>query len=288
MTYMHHISSLPSTPTSQTPSAGTFPDGTRRLELLLGGYSYGALLSIQLPPLQSILDQFKRASMGSAEAEIRLRAERLVHGLQRAEPRGRQPRASALLHGEPAFVYGGEESEPGTRRPSRDLPRSMEILRHSLDRSRRRLGGRPSSDEHLPSSPRSPRSPRTEMRHADIAVPLLRFLLVSPLLPPLSWLIATSTSSLSMLGAQPKTYTESSDCSGEGKLHRNRTLVVYGNKDSFTSAKRLQKWSAQLRNKSSSGFQSREVDGVSHFWLEDSADSRLRAAITEWLRNDVT
>lgn len=72
-----------SSPTSKTPSIITASEGLHspntKPRLLLAGYSYGAMITVSLPPiLNSIIFSFQRPLPGSAQAEIRLRADALA------------------------------------------------------------------------------------------------------------------------------------------------------------------------------------------------------------------
>jgi hypothetical protein len=72
-----------SSPTSSTPSIITPKEGLHlpntKPRLLLAGYSYGAMITVSLPPIiNSIILSFQRPSPGSAQAEIRLRADALA------------------------------------------------------------------------------------------------------------------------------------------------------------------------------------------------------------------
>ena len=112
----------------------------------------------------------------------------------------------------------------------------------------------------------------------------ISYLLVSPLLPPLSGLL-TIFSKLSLDAA--------AEVSAEGRrvpcpkpadqLCRHRTLAIYGNQDGFTSAKKLRKWSEELSGASQGMFQAREIDGAGHFWREDGVEMEARQSLREWL-----
>lgn len=56
----------------------TLPDnlvtGSRGMTLVIGGYSYGSLITTFLPTMKHLLQRFETVVKGSAEAEIRLRA----------------------------------------------------------------------------------------------------------------------------------------------------------------------------------------------------------------------
>lgn len=111
------------------------------------------------------------------------------------------------------------------------------------------------------------------------------YVLVSPLLPPLSnFLTVFSKLSLDVgveLSAQgrqipcPKLATQ---------LCKHRTLVIYGNDDGFTSGKKLRKWAEELSQAPQSQFQYREIDGAGHFWRENGVEEQARHALQGWLK----
>ncbi|MCJ1377323.1 hypothetical protein MMC17_000417 [Xylographa soralifera] len=179
-----------------------------------------------------------------------------------------------------AITLGGEESEPGTRRNSRDSRTSLELVRRSMDRSRaRRSSTRRSTDIEAPLLEEKLGS----MRVAD---PNTIYLLISPLLPPVS-MFATM---FSKPGALLKWQGESPDGTDgttysvvEDKFRKHATLAVYGDKDFFTSQKRLRKWAEQLSSAIDSRFTFREIHKAGHFWHEEGVDAEMRKCIREWV-----
>ena len=55
------------------------PSQPRSMELLLGGFSYGALILARLPPIGAVMKRFNRAEAGTAAADVLLRARNLAH-----------------------------------------------------------------------------------------------------------------------------------------------------------------------------------------------------------------
>ncbi len=135
--YVHFLDPFrqaePSEPTVAVPADDTSPDSSAPPPLhnlpilLLGGYSYGAMITAQLPPLETILGKFDTPSYGSPAAEIRLRAEHLA-GMQntvlasaRAAAIDRQaPRSPRRPYG---LRVGGDEEN----RKSHDSRRSFSV-----------------------------------------------------------------------------------------------------------------------------------------------------------------
>ncbi|KAJ0166839.1 hypothetical protein CTA2_5628 [Colletotrichum tanaceti] len=84
--YMHFLdpyrpatTPLPTTTrTTSTTDAQTKSPSSEHPLLILSGYSYGAMITTQIPPISQILAQFKLPAAGSAAADIRLRAQHLA------------------------------------------------------------------------------------------------------------------------------------------------------------------------------------------------------------------
>ena len=263
-----------------------------RMTLLLGGYSYGSLITCHLPNIEDILDRFSYITKGTAEDEIRLRALSLStqrnkeRYMQSEVMRGRSFRGNEKLEASShsiAIAVGGEETKPGSRRSSRES-RSLDIVRKSVERSRRTLGLRNSSSR-LGSEPALDNECHISI---TIHVPSLYFLLMSPLLPPISWL-ATMFSKLSIHGLLPNWSVlaggnHQSSHQPEENLTRYPTMAIYGSNDFFTSHKKLRKWAEALAGRPESAFQFREITGAGHFWQEQGVERQLRGSIREWLQ----
>ncbi|KAJ5156662.1 hypothetical protein N7492_009465 [Penicillium capsulatum] len=113
--------------------------------------------------------------------------------------------------------------------------------------------------------------------HASISI---SYLLVSPLLPPVSQAL-TVFSSLSVrvagVSAQARPVQPSE------QLSTHRTLALYGDQDTFTSARKLQTWSAELARVNQSQFRGCVIEGAGHFWREAGVEARARQVLQEWL-----
>ncbi|KAL8794377.1 MAG: hypothetical protein Q9195_003075 [Heterodermia aff. obscurata] len=255
------------------------PPGTPRdqMTLILGGYSYGSLITTHLPPYEAILERFAHVSQGTAEAEIRLRASSLAMQWNRDAQihceinRGRSLKAPSAGGSSPssmALAMGGEECEPGVRRSSRDSRRSLDVVRRSLERSHIHIGRRISGDVPTLVETAQPLSP------VQLKPPRICFLLVSPLLPPISS-FATFFSHSSR--------SRSTETENDQTLADHPTLAIYGNRDFFTSQKKLRVWASALRQKPSSLFRFHEVPGAGHFWREFDAEEELRRHVRDWV-----
>ena len=261
--------------------------------LILGGYSYGSMICTHLPNTETIVRRFASVISGSAEAEIRLRALHLSTQwnkeakLMNEARRGRSPHVFDAFQGTSHSIsVGGDESEPGTRRPSRESKRSVDYIRRSVDISRKKLGIRQHSSTELTESP--PLEDR--LVPEDMAIPATHYLLISPLLPPVS-MFATMFSKLRPHGLDHQTASEDSlvaDSQRKEKLTSFTTLAVYGDKDFFTSQKKLRKWAEDLAGAAESRFRFREIAGAGHFWHEQGVEGKMRSTIRDWTEDILT
>jgi hypothetical protein len=227
--------------------------------VVLGGYSYGSLILKHLPPVLSILQRFSNPLAGSAVDEILLRAHKLadqsnLEWINLARDAERERRCRKHEH-KTSVTIGGEETSPEQRRRSREVKRSLDIPRldlghrlRSLSHRGRRAGNSTTSLE------------KTEVRVAILEV---RYLLISPLTPPISTLAAPA------LGQ--KLWGRSTD-SNLTSIEKFVSLAVYGDQDIFASAKKTRDWSDHLKAEQGSRFSSAEISGAGHFWVEKGVE----------------
>ena len=256
-----------------------------RTKLILGGYSYGSLIASHQPAIDVILQRFTEVQKGTAEAEIRLRAASLAaqwnqdaqfhHEIRRGrslKAQGDRSLSASTL----SVAVGGDESVPGSRRPSRESRGSLDVVRRSFERTRKSLGRRLSHE--------CPLSFECEARLTSIAprAPQVYYLLISPLLPPVSS-FATMFSKLSTSRSHKGPLNEPAPHGQYDRLTSCGTLAIYGGKDFFTSQKKLRAWSEALRSKSNSRFDFHEVSIAGHFWREEGHEAELRRTIRDWL-----
>ena len=280
----HHSSPLSPIQSAVASQGDRIPGIDERMVLILGGYSYGSLITSNLPSTEVILSCFTTVSKGTAEAEIRLRAMNLSNQwnveAEQHSRRGRRAAQSTLRASPHSAIFGGEESEPGTRRASRESRRSIDIVRRSMDHSRTKLG------THRSSSEANPTLLEVKLERMDVAPPNSYYLLISPLLPPVS-MLATMFSRASVFRSeniQPtKPATTASASCAEEKFRMHPTLAISGDKDFFTSHKKLRKWAERLIVESNSRFTCREIKGAGHFWHEEGVDGQMRGCIRDWV-----
>lgn len=111
----------------------------------------------------------------------------------------------------------------------------------------------------------------------QMSMPEMRFLLVAPLLPPVTTLLAL-TVAVPFWGGNREASVMPSEC----VLAKHSTLAVYGSEDVFAAARRLRGWS-EVMQKSNPNFAGHCVDGAGHFWIEDGAIDSLLDKIRSWL-----
>ncbi|RMZ72141.1 prolyl oligopeptidase [Pyrenophora seminiperda CCB06] len=250
-------------------SAQTQPDTCP--VVVLGGYSYGSLILKHLPPVPTILQPFSTPLAGSAADEIVLRARKLAAqsnldwvNLARDENRAKKSRPSHDLS--TPVVIGGEEISPHKRRSSKDARMSIEGgTRLEIKTRLRSLSHRRHHHNEATAPP--------ETKSVSITMPIIRYLLISPLTPPVSTVIAPA------LGY--KFWSKSGEDHHE-VIGKHACLAIYGDQDIFSSAKKIRDWSDQLKAAPTSRFTSVEVAGAGHFWVEPDVEVKLRSALEEW------
>jgi hypothetical protein len=297
-------------PSSTTPSPQrTSSQSNHNITLLLSGYSYGSLILSRLPPIEEILTRFESAPHGTTAAEIILRSYRLaqestsqlleIQQNQQTPPesRGRRLTPADLpkprLRASTAIVVGGEETAPQERRHSRETSRGASIVRRSVEvpmrikaRVRRRSSGvmRPgsnstgtredakASEESVVGAGSGSASPRVSVPEVSV-----RYLLVSPVLPPLAHTLVPPVSWVGLRGGVEKG-------TGFGAL-TCPTLIVWGSVDSFTSNRRLKAWAERLSKAAGPGMlRWRDFEGAGHFWREPGVMKSMTGEIGEWIR----
>ena len=111
------------------------------------------------------------------------------------------------------------------------------------------------------------------------------YLLISPLLPPISFLLnpsLSSFSSLSSLSSNLPSFSRFTTLTSPRTFLDNPTLAIFGSEDGFTSSRKLVGWARKMQAASQGGFGWREVDGAGHFWRERGAEEALKRAVVRW------
>jgi hypothetical protein len=244
------------------------------IQLILGGYSYGSLITTHLPDPQEIVKSLHEAEEGTALVEIKSRAETLAAQVNEEMKAKRisldvkrtRSGSGARKHGHTLSV-GGEETSPEKRRQSYEGRLSSD-LRRSLD---------------LPRKIASLRR-KNQYRHEVTAVPSNSdppplhvepsYLLISPLLPPISS-FATLPFGFRSLRHNHEELSK--------RLSLHHSLAVFGNDDIFTSAHKLRKWSKGISEEQDSSFRYVEIEHAGHFWRDHGVQNALGIAIKEWI-----
>ncbi|KAI5369559.1 Putative alpha/Beta hydrolase [Septoria linicola] len=270
----------------------------RSLELLLAGYSFGALILSRMPGVSAILERFEKAENGTAASEIFLRARTLSkqtrHSIEASQSpttqrvargRGLHPNQSPTKpHSGSPVVVGGEETDASGRRRSRDSRRSVEVMRdmpHNIKSHVRRHSGhfgRRSIDRqhHSASTAHPPATNSIGQRGPAVTV---RYLLISPVLLPLSTTLLSP--------GLPFTMGSSTD-QQEGVLSlRCPTLILFGSSDTFTSSKKLRQWAEKLeRDSPGKHIRWSQIEGAGHFWREQGVMQALQSKIQAWAKEE--
>jgi hypothetical protein len=235
---------------------------------------------------------FHQVQEGSAEAEIKHRAEQLgkdmVSSLEThkagASGRGRSDSRAQISPSSPSrgLLVGGYESETANRRVSRETSRrslDAEKIRRSVDRTRQRIIARTKSDQSIHAAQLPLRGQGQGLMAPDIA-----YLIISPILPPISGFTTMfSKPTFERRDLQSQKVKVKDSTSKDEKFEQHPTCVIYGTKDGFTNSRKVQKWAEGLREKAGASFQSSEVDGAGHFWNEEGVPQRLQTSIASWI-----
>ncbi|KAL9079032.1 MAG: hypothetical protein Q9157_002047 [Trypethelium eluteriae] len=264
--------SMPVTPSQLHPESAVDPklqsaqDLRPPFKLILGGYSYGSVIVTRLPPLRDMLSGFRHPEDGTAASEILQRARTISSWTIEKVEAARRANARRLT---PSITMGGEETPSDQRRVSREgggHSLDLEGLRRSLDIPRRIKEHRSHtrSREHTPSS-----TEKSDHDDEDMPSIKVQYLLVSPVLGIVG-------SALSAFGA----HGDPADV--KTTLAKEPTLAVYGDKDIFTSTRKVRQW-AQRLSSNSDRFWAVEVNGAGHFWRERGVTAKLRSAIESWV-----
>lgn len=265
--YLHQSSTHDSNEQSLLPS-------DHAIKLIFGGYSYGSLITSHLPDPQEIVKSLHEAEQGTAIAEIKSRAETLVTQVNeelRAERVALEAKRSpsspnAKKHGHTLSV-GGEETSPEKRRQSHEGRLSSD-LRRSLDLPRKIASLRRKNQfrHEITAVTSNSESPPIHVEPS--------YLLISPLLPPIS--------SLATLPFGFRSLRHNNDELSK-RLSLHHSLAVFGNDDVFTSAHKLRKWAQSISEEQGSEFRYVEIEHAGHFWRDHGVQNALKTAIKNWI-----
>jgi alpha/beta superfamily hydrolase len=279
--------------------------------MLLGGYSYGSMITSQLPSLETILGLFNAPECGSSAAEIRLRAQHLAEMQNTVLASAREAAADHLRPRSPrkhvGLRVGGDEDSRRSHESRRSRSTEFEeTIRHGVAElmARTRKGHRRSHSGRS-HTPRDSDEPSERVAAPDHLLPLAgrttflpAYLLVSPLQGIISSLATMSLPPLlSVSGAWARFSTRGNSgtvhsdalesgvhdgitpAEAEDKLVQNATLAVYGDRDGFVPVRKLRAWASRLEGIPDSKFRAHEVSSATHFWAQGNVASTLRDAV---------
>ncbi|KAI5803911.1 Alpha/Beta hydrolase protein [Geopyxis carbonaria] len=199
-------------------------EGDSEVELLLGGYSYGALIAASCtgaPRDEEGSADYRRAVAAARESG---RAWYCSHGLagrtSYSSPRKSTSRRPALPH--PATAPAAIHTAPATAGPI--------------------------ATDVATTKPDTSTKPGTKIR--------LRYILISPPLPPISSLLLLGSSLPPLMSApEPR----------DGVA----VLAAWGGQDAFTALRKYRKWASRMEGVWGERWTGVEVEGAGHFWGEE-------------------
>ena len=269
------------------------PSGTSiETIIVFGGYSYGSMICLHLPSVTEIASHFVNPPPGSPQSEIVLRAFHLSKQ-RRQELSATQSYQTAAsqdsFHNSFHWTrIGGDESEYGHFKPGKHSMHGVDTVKRSLDLPKGRKGTESRDAEHSSAS-EMPSSSQTEPQYSILSNLRCGHLLISPLLPPIS-AFATMFTKLTAYGAAKSSKTHphsaSHDPAGSDSIKNiteNPTMAIYGDRDIFTSQRKLRRWAESIQQVNGSCFEFHEIAGAGHFWHEDGVEMQMKVFIKNWL-----
>lgn len=290
--YVHYLDPFRSHDhdTAETPSSIHSPGESP--VLLMGGYSYGSMVTSRLPPIDQLLANFASPDASSNAAQIRLRAENLaskqnlILGSARAAILGRRKQGTPTKRG---VRIGGDEGGGSPRKSHESSGRRSlshdveEKLRKSMDdfmaKTRPLRRHTKGTDPVTPHSvePATPPAGGKLPAVTGLIVPRPAYLLVSPLVG-----LVTRLATMSLIPSALARAKEPGEAAAESKLVHNPTLAVYGDEDIFVAVQKLRAWTKNLQESQGSRFQGREIATAGHFWVEEGVLYSMRDLVDEF------
>lgn len=302
--YVHYLKPPSHSQNGASPRASADPT------ILMAGYSYGAMVTLRVPPLSAIMDSFTSPRIHTAAADIRLRAQHLAEQQNTFLATPVSPRKSLGMR------VGGADDEPPRkshdwRRRSRSVDREegirkgvVELLartklihhhhrKHHADdddtknqailegesheKSMQVVEGMPRfSSAYLVVSP--PHGVVTNLATMTIPNPFANWFGRKSHQPRKEMDRATSDDHDHETGKHSEYVHEAEEL----KLTLSPSLAIYGDADSFLTLRKIRQWASDLDSTSGSAFHYIEVPGAGHFWMEGDALYRLRDAVEEF------
>jgi pimeloyl-ACP methyl ester carboxylesterase len=211
--------------------------------VVFAGYSYGSLITTRLPDLAALLAPFETLAPAREAREVAARARMIADQTDWGGLQPPPPSSSSSVGANRRSADGDGCAGDGGGGGLAAAARAKAVFPAGL-------------------------SPLSFETH---------YLLVSPLLPPISTLTALS----SLLNDDP-----AADEAHLRKFRENPALAVFGARDVFTSARRLSAWCAE-RREANARFAWLEVPGAGHFWHERGTLAAATRAVKEWIERNV-
>ncbi|KAI7188652.1 hypothetical protein KC363_g5323 [Hortaea werneckii] len=263
------------------------------LQIIFGGYSYGSLVLARVPPPEAITHRLREATTGTAAYEITIRARTLAERTWKATQEAVENSARGSGQGSARstppvtsspLTMGGEETDSSERRRSRESKRALSRARksaqlpHRIKAHRREHSEKRSRFSHDPQRSEDD-VPREGQDRAEEQAVNPKYLLISPVLLPLTTLLCPPGPSIPFVGM-----ARHSDAGNGGYSFTNHnTLALFGTADVFTSSKRLQTW-AEKQKTSNPQFEWKEIEDAGHFWHREGAMEALEERIASWVK----
>lgn len=238
---------------------------TLQIRIIQGGYSYGSMIASRVMPW----------------SDLDFASETLTeHG-------EKQP----------------EEAQPSEiARQSRAAIRSIAGDLAKMQGSAQKLYPTAANEREQMETPSTNNNNSTPLNASDITNNVkikTHYLLISPLLPPTTALLAplaslpffSSSSSSSRSQWRPSTPTPSPTHSHHQQhLADNPTLAIYGTDDVFASHAKLERWARDLAGREGSRFRGFGVEGAGHFWAGDGDEvcGKLDSVVGDWVRGVIS
>ena len=247
--------------------------------LICAGYSYGSIMARRAPTGDALAESLLKATAGSVEEEIFLRAAHLAnlhHEKSALEQRGRADSSAG------AVAMGGQESAQGAPRVSREHSHHSFMLENVKDRIEIfRDRSKPARVEDSQPQNETTRELQVLESMSDLET---SYLVISP---PLSFGVSLITAFAgwafeSKVGSFRHLST-STKGDPEERLVHHQSFAVWGERDVLQSSHHLRKWAHDLQDRKHSAFTWREIPRAGHFWGEEGVVSQLNRAVAEWL-----
>ena len=257
---------------------------SHRGRLICAGYSYGSVMARRAPTAKDLATSFSKASAGSTEKEIFLRADNLarLHHERSIGEKNNATKSSHLSTG--TMAIGGQESQSSRQ----SMGREHSASRHGLDldsikrridifRERHKSTGRPNRA--------SESSGTDDLKFLEDAAQLqTSYLIVSPPLGfGISLITAFAPLSFESTVGSFRHLTPPTKDDTEDHLVQHQSFAVWGEKDSLQSSHHVRKWVRRLEARHDSMFHGKEIAGAGHFWQEGGVVIQLKEAISGWL-----